>query len=147
MPDRESLPLVRSARENDLAAIIVCDPRARESAERRDWLKEALRKATFLVAEENGKIAGLLVLEHGFFGHAFVALVVVHPEARRRGIALLLLEAAEARCRTGKFFTSTNVSNAAARELFQRAGFLPSGRIENLDEGDPELIYFKALSR
>lgn len=147
MPDRESHPFVRSARESDLAAILACDPRAGESAERRDWLKQALGKAAFLVAEENGRIAGFLVLEHGFFGHAFVALVVVHPEARRRGIALLLLEAAEVHCRTGKLFGSTNVSNTAARELFRRAGFLPSGRIENLDEGDPELIYFKAPGR
>jgi len=29
--------------------------------------------------------------------------------------------------------------------LFARAGFVPSGIIENLDEADPELIYFKAV--
>ncbi|WZB72100.1 hypothetical protein WJ968_11125 [Achromobacter xylosoxidans] len=46
-------------------------------------------------------------------------------------------------CDTAKLFTSTNQSNVAARRLMAKAGFVPSGMIENLDEGDPELVYVK----
>jgi hypothetical protein len=41
-------------------------------------------------------------------------------------------------------FSSANLSNVAAQRLFVRAGFIESGRVENLDPGDPEVIYFKA---
>ncbi|MGZ0787205.1 hypothetical protein ACXM5X_30120 [Pseudomonas saponiphila] len=32
-----------------------------------------------------------------------------------------------------------------ARGLLAKAGFQPSGVVENLDEGDPELIFFKPV--
>jgi hypothetical protein len=47
------------------------------------------------------------------------------------------------RCATRKLFTSTNESNRAMRDLLAHAGFEPSGVVQNLDPGDPELIYFK----
>ncbi len=56
---------------------------------------------------------------------------------------LRLLAAAEDACRTEKLFTSTNASNGAAQRLFASAGFVRSGQIEHLDEGDPELVYVK----
>ncbi|MFA6069634.1 MAG: GNAT family N-acetyltransferase [Janthinobacterium sp.] len=76
-------------------------------------------------------------------GHGFVSLVVVAPGQQRRGVGLRLLAAAADACRTEKLFTSTNQSNGAAQRLFASAGFVRSGRIEHLDEGDPELVYMK----
>ena len=43
--------------------------------------------------------------------------------------------------------TTCNRSNLPAQCLFERCGFQRSGQIYNLDEGDPELVYFKALTR
>lgn len=43
--------------------------------------------------------------------------------------------------KTQKIFTSTNQSNTATQQLLIKAGFIPSGYIENLDDNDPELIY------
>ncbi|WP_332862543.1 GNAT family N-acetyltransferase [Janthinobacterium svalbardensis] len=80
-------------------------------------------------------------MENRFFGHGFVSLVVVAPGQQRRGVGLRLLAAAEAACQTEKLFTSTNASNGAAQRLFASAGFVRSGRIDHLDEGDPELVY------
>ncbi len=131
---------VRRANRDDLAAMAACDPLA---ATRRGWLEESLDQARCLVAEGPEGIRGFLVVELRFFGHAFISLLAVHPQARRQGHALALLEAAEAHCHTPKLFTSTNVSNSAARALFRRAGFEPSGSITNLDEGDDELVYYK----
>lgn len=65
--------------------------------------------------------------------------------AARRGVGLRLLAAAMAACRTAKLFTSTNQSNLAAQRLFAGAGFVRSGHIEHLDEGDPELLYVSFL--
>ena len=51
----------------------------------------------------------------------------------------------EQTCTTAKLFTSTNQSNAPMQALLNKLGYRQSGFIENLDEGDPELIYFKRL--
>jgi hypothetical protein len=46
---------------------------------------------------------------------------------------------------TEKLFTSTNLSNLPMQGIMSKLGYRPSGVIENLDPGDPELIYFKRL--
>ena len=48
-------------------------------------------------------------------------------------------------CRTPKLFTSTNQSNFPMQRLLATLGFDRSSFIENLDEGDPEWVYFKRL--
>jgi hypothetical protein len=50
----------------------------------------------------------------------------------------------EQRCTTPKVFTSTNQSNTPMQGLLGKCGFSPSGVIENLDEGDPELLFMRA---
>ena len=138
---------IRLASSGDAAALVVCDPFAERSASRRTVVAAAFASGSVLLAEDGSHTLGFIILEHSFFGMGFVPLVAVAPAARRQGVALQLLAAVEARCQTPKLFTSTNVSNAAAQALFGRAGFMPSGRVENLDLNDPELIYFKPLAR
>lgn len=60
-------------------------------------------------------------------------------------MATVLLRRIEEECATGKLFTSTNASNRAMQSFCQVRGFVRSGYIENLDEGDPEIVYFKRL--
>ena len=81
--------------------------------------------------------------DHGFSDTALYRSSSSPPLAGARGVALRLLQAAVTACDTAKLFTSTNQSNVAARRLMAKAGFVPSGMIENLDEGDPELVYVK----
>ena len=138
---------IRPGTGEDLAAIVDCDPLAPANAARRDALAAWLAQGAVLVSRAHDRVAGFLVLEHGLFGHGFVPLVCVRPDERRRGHALGLFAAAQARCRTAKLFTSANASNFAAQALFARAGFVRSGTIENLDADDPELVYFKPVAR
>ncbi len=42
-----------------------------------------------------------------------------------------------------RVWTSTNESNAPMRALLGSAGFVESGRVDNLDPGDPELIFVR----
>jgi hypothetical protein len=60
-------------------------------------------------------------------------------------VASALISACAADAPANKLFTSTSTSNIAARALFVHAGFEPSGMIDNLDEGDPEIVYRKLL--
>jgi SAM-dependent methyltransferase len=134
---------VRRAGDTDLPGVWACDETARVDRGRAAALESWVRRGECLVAERRGEIAGFVVLEHGFFGNGFIPLISVRGTHRRQGVALRLLRVAERECRTPKLFASTNASNAPARRLLERAGFLPSGAIENLDADDPELVFFK----
>jgi hypothetical protein len=57
------------------------------------------------------------------------------------------LSAIEKSVREDRLFTSTNESNIAMRALLFTRGYRESGRIENLDPKDPELVFVKFLER
>lgn len=106
----------------------------------RDWIA---RGECYVARAPDASVAGFSVTNPTFFAQWFIVLVIVHPDHRRRGVAAALVADAEARATTAKMFTSTNQSNTAMQALLARLGWEPSGTIENLDEGDPELVYFK----
>jgi GNAT superfamily N-acetyltransferase len=89
---------------------------------------------------------GYAIFDCSFFGYPFIRVLMVHPEHRRQGIGVTLICAIEALCPPNKLFTSTNQSNVIMQQLCEKLGFVRSGIIENVDDGDPEIIYFKRLS-
>jgi GNAT superfamily N-acetyltransferase len=92
-----------------------------------------------------GEIVGFAVANHSFFARCFIVLVVVQENHRRHGVASALIRAIETRCTTEKIFTSTNASNLAMQAVCDALEFVRSGVIWNLDDGDPEIVYFKRL--
>lgn len=136
---------VRTAVVADLPAIFDCDPHAKPGESRRNLLGAAVAERRCLLAEAEFQVRGFVVLSNDFFEHSFVALIVVAEQFRRLGVGLQLLGAVASACRTPKLFTSTNASNTGAQAFFERAGFVRSGVVENLDENDRELIYYKWL--
>ncbi|NWC47599.1 GNAT family N-acetyltransferase [Pseudomonas edaphica] len=135
--------LIRQATPDDVRALVELDAYATAHAHRRVFIHDAVISQRCLVVVIAGECAGYLVLTDEFFSYDFVALVVVSPIHQRQGLALQLLAGAEALCKTPKLFASTNASNLASQAMLAKAGFIPSGRIENLDEHDPELVYVK----
>jgi ribosomal protein S18 acetylase RimI-like enzyme len=137
--------VTRAAGHGDVDAMLACDAYAQAHASRGEAVRAAVGQGHCQVAIRAGHVAGYVLTHGDFFGHGFVSLVVVAPGQQRRGVGLRLLAAAAEACQTEKLFTSTNQSNGAAQRLFARAGFVRSGQIEHLDEGDPELVYVKLL--
>lgn len=93
------------------------------------------------VARANGDTVGLMRLGPTFFSRPFVELLLVHPDHRRRGVGTALLRHARQLHAGAKLFTSTNLSNQPAQALFARCGFRLCGYVDELDPGDPELIF------
>ncbi|MFG2566169.1 GNAT family N-acetyltransferase [Streptomyces sp. NPDC048567] len=137
--EKNDAVLVRPALAADADALAGIDAGRRTSIEK--WCRQGV--AYVARDAESGTPLGYCVLEYTFFEQGFVTLLMVAPEARRRGVGHRLLEAAAATCTTPKLFTSTNVSNQPMQRLLQRAGWTPAGLLHGLDEGDPELFYLQ----
>lgn len=134
--------MIRLAAPDDLAAIktfnVFGGDRAREIAENR-----------MLVMEEAGQVVGYVSwLISGFVGHDFITYLCVAPSFRRRGIAVRLLRAVEARIGAGRLFVSTEEDNAVMLALLPREGWTLAGAVKGANTGDrAEVFFYKDLDR
>ena len=133
---------IRLAEPKDLPALIAIDSVARQDPRRAGQITAWLGQYLSLVAEVDGAVAAYAVMHRHFFGCAFIEMLMVGESHRRSGLGVALLAHIQTECRGQKLFTSTNRSNAPMRRLLERLGFVESGVVEHLDEGDPEQIYF-----
>jgi ribosomal protein S18 acetylase RimI-like enzyme len=140
------MTIIERASSEDFEHICALDETVHQGASRRRFIGEAFAHRRISVARVDGVIRGFVICDESFFDQFFVRLLIVHPDFRRRGLATALMRAAELDCQAGKMFTSTNQSNLPMQRLCDRLGFVQSGYVENLDEGDPELIYVKFLA-
>lgn len=134
---------IRSGLAGDAAYMKALDALIPGRTRSRDWYDGAVRSGEALAATLDGKFAGFAIHHRHFFERDFLSLLVVEPMCRRRGVASALLAAVVARCDNRELFTSTNRSNAVMLAALTRWGFIPSGRIDNIDPGDPELVFLK----
>ncbi len=134
---------IRAASTHDLAALeqIVWPPLLAEPKRRR--FLRGLDESEVVVIDGEDVIYAYAWIYEGFFGHTFLAYLAVEPQYRRNALAGMLLEATEQRAVTDRVFSSTNASNAAMQAVFDRYGWHRCGQIDELDPGDPELVYVK----
>ncbi|HQW36461.1 MAG TPA: GNAT family N-acetyltransferase, partial [Thermoflexales bacterium] len=111
---------------------------------RRELIKRNVLAGNCYIALADG-VLGYVMLEYSFYGNGFVSLLYVSENARRMGAGSALMRHAESVCQTDKLFTSTNMSNAIMQALLDKLGYALSGVLHELDEGDPELVFFKKL--
>lgn len=135
----------RTATARDVSAVRAVDALAASDAARDRTLQRAIDAGECVVACEAGGVVGFAIVDHSFYDHGFLRLLVVRENARRRGVDSALVRAAEERCASAKLFTSTNASNAPMQRLLAQLGYVRSGTIENLDPGDPEWVYVRTL--
>jgi ribosomal protein S18 acetylase RimI-like enzyme len=138
--------LIRAATSRDFPACAAFDPLLARGQRRGEDFRAAVIRRTAHIAEAGDLPVGYSLLHFHFFGRAFIDLVMVHPDWRRRGVGRALVESWYPRVQErGGIFTSTNASNTPMQRLLLRLGFEPSGIIHNLDPDDPEIIYLRAL--
>lgn len=110
---------------------------------RKDTIIKAIQDKRCFIQKTDSTIAVFLIFTTDFFECSFISLIIVKPSVRRKGVATDLLAYFVDKAPTSKIFSSTNSSNTPMQKVFDLTGFKKSGYIENLDEGDPEIIYFK----
>ena len=137
--------LIRPANESDVEVLCSLDLIAHSENDRREFIKRSVVSGTCFVALAEEEVIGYGVLNYTFYCNGLVDMLYVHSGQRRRGAGEALLRYMESLCQTSKLFTSTNLSNLPMQALLAKLGYVLSGLIHNLDEGDPEIVYFKRL--
>ncbi|GAA6749271.1 hypothetical protein Thermus72351_23590 [Thermus brockianus] len=108
-------------------------------------VERAVDTGNCFVVEAHQQVVGYAVLEYTFYAQGFISLLYIHPNYRGQGVGTMLVRYLESVCQTPKLFTSTNLSNVAMQGLLVKLGYMLSGVIHHLDQGDPELVFVKAL--
>jgi ribosomal protein S18 acetylase RimI-like enzyme len=134
---------IELAGKSDLGELLAIDRAVIGNDHRSAMIEKYIQERSCLVCKIEGMCAGFLLSDKQFFDHWFVSLVIVHPDCRQRGVARRLFTAFEELSDEEKIFSSTNQSNSIMHRLFLSLGYEKSGVIENLDEGDREVIYVK----
>jgi ADP-ribose pyrophosphatase YjhB (NUDIX family)/GNAT superfamily N-acetyltransferase len=140
---------VRSATPQYSAQIKAIDTVVAINPSRPSMIDEWLTHDVIKVAIADGRIVGYGVFNHDFFHQSQLDMLMVAEDVRGLRIGERLLQEIERIADTPKFFVTTNQSNSPMQRLLVRNGYSECGRIEELDPGDPELVYFKwiAVSR
>jgi ribosomal protein S18 acetylase RimI-like enzyme len=135
---------VVKANIEDLDKIVHIESEVIGNTSRRNYIENAIELERCIIAKEEDDIVGFLIYDTNFFECSFITLIIVSPSKRRKGYASLLMDNMMSTSPTMKVFSSTNRSNISMQKVFDTNGFIQSGIVENLDDGDPEIIYFKS---
>jgi ribosomal protein S18 acetylase RimI-like enzyme len=136
----------RPAITADLDALVAIDSWRTRYPGREQAIAEWLATGTTVVAEIEGKVVAYAVMRPIFFLQPFVEALMVDPSQRRSGIARAMLHHLDTLHGRPKLWVSTNKSNLAMQGLIRSEGFTFAGEIEGVDEGDPELFYYRLRS-
>lgn len=132
---------IATAKQEEFDLLETIDPSLEQDAIRRESLASSLENGNVWLARKETDPVGFIQLHRHFYGNWFIELLFIRADARRQGIGQSLLNIVVKETNDTKLFTSTNQSNTPMRELLLANDFVQSGHIENLDPGDPEIVY------
>jgi ribosomal protein S18 acetylase RimI-like enzyme len=136
--------LVRLATVRDVDSLLAFDRNETVNHGREPLLVARVQSGEVILFERQDRLLGYLVVRSKlFFGRDFVELLVVSTNDRRQRVGSGLLHHAVGLSSTNRIFTSTNQSNTPMIGLLEKLGWTFSGQLEGIDEGDPELVYYK----
>ena len=132
---------IRQARPEDVSALVALDSVALDHPARAREIDGWVSSGAVVVAERNGDCVGYAAVRDSFFGRPFLEMVMVAESCRGEGIGRAFVRHVAGLSPGRILWASTNESNLPMRGLLTDEGFVPAGRIEGLDEGDPELVF------
>lgn len=101
-------------------------------------------KECFIVLADNREV-GFIIFDYRFFDQGWIELIIIEEKYRGKGIGGQAIDLVCKQSKTNKVFTSTNSSNIQMQKALTKVGFTFAGKIDGLDDGDPELFYYKKI--
>lgn len=135
--------VIRQGRESDLSSLYRLDYEAQIAPQRKEFIRDAVLDERCWVLEADKDIVGYGIISHGFFGRSFLDMIYIDESHRSKGYGCQMISFLERYSRSDDLFTSTNESNTHMQHVLNKLGYERTGRIHNLDPGDPEIVYIK----
>jgi ribosomal protein S18 acetylase RimI-like enzyme len=133
--------IIRIAKNDDIPGIKAIDHLIERDPARACAIDAATGRGDCIVLEVKSRIAGYGIVKPDFFGHFLIEMVYLADNCRGQGYGLEMLATMQQKATTDRIFTSCNHSNTRMQHVLEREGWCYSGFINNLDPGDPEIIY------
>jgi GNAT superfamily N-acetyltransferase len=141
-------PLVRPAQISDSAALKALDSAVASDGARADAIDRWLKEDEVVLAEVDAIIVGYAVLApRRFYGYDTLQMLMVEERCRGQRIGEMLLRHVEGLVLTDRFFATTNLSNYPMQRMLRRLGYIACGFIDELDPGDPEIVFVKRFHK
>jgi GNAT superfamily N-acetyltransferase len=136
---------VRRAGSSDHATLVNLDQV--RSTVRSDEIERWLALHEVFVADIDGAARGYAVLaRYAYWGRDALEMLTVGEPYRGQGIGERLIRNIEAIAKTKQLIATTNLSNHRMQNLLGRLGYVACGFVDQLDPGDPEIIYAKGIT-
>ena len=108
-------------------------------------IKAILDKECFII-EADSEIVGFILFDYRFFAQGWIELIIIGEKYRGKGIGGQVFDLICKQCEADKVFTSTNSSNTRMQKALTKSGFTFAGKLDGLDDGDPEFFYYKKIN-
>jgi RimJ/RimL family protein N-acetyltransferase len=146
--DMEKISL-RLAIEKDSSLVVAfdyaLDKEQHIKLKREEKITKAISdKECFIVLADN-IVIGFVLFDYRFFGNGWIELIIIDEKYRGKGIGGQIFDLVSKQCKADTLFTSTNSSNLPMQRALTKAGFIFAGKLDGLDEGDPEFFYYKKI--
>ena len=112
---------------------------------RKEKITKAISDKECFIVLSGSKAVGFVLFDYRFFGQGWIELIIIDEKHRGKGIGGQVFHLICQLCKTDKVFTSTNSSNLPMQKALTKVGFTFAGKLDGLDEGDPELFYYKKI--
>lgn len=142
---------LRKATSKDIAIVVDFDYSLDKDEHIKLNREEKITKAIsndecFLILVDKQEV-GFVIFDYRFFDQGWIELIIIDEKYRGKGIGGKTFNLICEQCKSDKVFTSTNSSNTQMQRALTKADFAFTGKLNGLDDGDPELFYYKKVKK
>jgi len=110
-------------------------------------IAKAISNEECFIVLSSSKTVGFVIFDYRFFYQGWIDLIILDEKYRGMGIGGQVFDLICKQCKADKVFTSTNSSNLRMQRALTKSGFTFAGRLDGLDDDDPELFYYKKIKK
>jgi len=142
---------LRKAKIDDTASVVSFDYRLDKdehiNLNREEKIKKAISSQECFIILVDKTEVGFIIFDYRFFDQGWIELIIIDEKYRGQGVGGKVFDLICEHCKTEKVFTSTNRSNTRMQKALVKANFSFAGELNGLDDGDPELFYYKKIQK